>query len=96
MHGRHGAINIGRVRLEFEHNQHRAFDHARGPAFASRRITVLGACPFNRFGRTCGEYDSAKCPLLSLGFYVNPPDWHAGEFHSPRLDDLRLLGQAPR
>jgi hypothetical protein len=57
---------------------------------------TLGACPFNRFGRTGGEYDSAKYPILSLGFYVNPPDWHAGEFHSPRLGDLRLLGQAPR
>jgi len=23
-------------------------------------LGFLGACPFNRFGRTCGEYDSAK------------------------------------
>ena len=58
-------------------------------------ILRLGACPFNRFGRTCGEYDSAKYPILSLGFYVIPLDWHAGEFHSPRLGDMRLLGQAP-
>jgi hypothetical protein len=37
----------------------------------------LGACPFNRFGPTCGEYDSAKGSIRSLGFYASPPGWHA-------------------
>jgi hypothetical protein len=37
----------------------------------------LGACLFNRFGGTCGEYNSPKRSIRSLGFYVSLADWHA-------------------
>jgi hypothetical protein len=37
----------------------------------------LGACPFYRFGRTCGEYNSPKRSIRRLGFYASPPDWHS-------------------
>src|SRR6516165_3982070 len=59
-------------------------------------LSTLGACPFNRFGRTCGEYDSPKQAIRSLGFYLGPPDWRARKFSSPRFGDLRLFRQAPR
>src|SRR6516165_1952227 len=31
----------------------------------------------NRFGGTCGEYNSPKRSIRSLGFYVSLADWHA-------------------
>jgi hypothetical protein len=71
------------------------------PAVADPRLAPepalerLGACPFNRFGRTCGEYDSPKQAIRSLGFYLGPPDWRARKFSSPRFGDLRLFRQAP-
>ena len=36
----------------------------------------LGACPFNRFGATCGEYNSPKRSIRSRSFHVSHPDWH--------------------
>jgi hypothetical protein len=70
-------------------------DRLAGPVEQRPNAARAGACPFNRFCGTCGEYDSTQRFIWSLGFYVSPPDWHALEFHSPRFGDLRLFGQAP-